>query len=151
MYEATWESVGTHAVPTWYDDAKLGVFIHWGLYSVPGWAPRVPDIQELLVKGGPKRMLRENPYAEWYLNSLQIKGSPTQLHHARVYGDEYPYDNFVKTFNDASAGANLDAIAEACQSAGRALRGAHDQAPRRLRAVALRHRASDKGPLPLDT
>ncbi len=113
MYEGTWESVGTHTVPDWYDDAKLGVFLHWGLYSVPGWAPRVPDIQQLLVKDGPKRMLRENPYAEWYLNSLQIKGSPTQLHHARIYGDDYPYDNFVKTFNDASAGANLDAMADA--------------------------------------
>ena len=118
MYEGTWESVGTHQVPVWYDDAKLGVFLHWGLYSVPGWAPRVPDIQELLVKSGPKRMLRENPYAEWYLNSMQIKGSPTQRHHAEVYGDDYPYDNFVKTFNDASAAANLDGIAEVCQAAG---------------------------------
>ena len=81
MYEGTWESVGAHRVPVWYEDAKLGVFIHWGLYSVPGWAPRVPDIQELLVKSGPTRMLRENPYAEWYLNTMQIKGSPTQLHH----------------------------------------------------------------------
>lgn len=118
MFEGTWESVRTHQVPAWFDDAKLGVFLHWGLYSVPGWAPRVPDIQQLLVEDGPKRMLRENPYAEWYLNSMQIKGSPTQLHHARVYGDDYPYDNFVKTFNDASAGADLDAIAEACRSAG---------------------------------
>ena len=31
MYEGTWESVGTHRVPAWYDDAKLGIFIHWGL------------------------------------------------------------------------------------------------------------------------
>jgi len=84
MYEGTWESVGAHEVPVWYEDAKLGVFIHWGLYSVPGWAPRVPDIQELLVKSGPTRMLRENPYAEWYLNTMQIEGSPTQLHHQRV-------------------------------------------------------------------
>lgn len=118
MYEGTWESVGTHRVPVWYDDAKLGVFLHWGLYSVPGWAPRVPDIQELLVKSGPKRMLRENPYAEWYLNSMQLKGSPTQLHHAEIYGDDYPYDNFVKTFNDASGAASLDGIAEVCQAAG---------------------------------
>jgi alpha-L-fucosidase len=118
MYEATWESVRTHRVPVWYEDAKLGVFLHWGLYSVPGWAPRVPDIQELLVKSGPKRMLRENPYAEWYLNTMQIEGSPTQLHHARVYGEDYSYDNFVKTFDDASAGANLDAVAELCQEAG---------------------------------
>jgi alpha-L-fucosidase len=118
MYEGTWESVRTHRVPVWYDDAKLGIFLHWGLYSVPGWAPRVPNIQELLVKDGPKRMLRENPYAEWYLNSMQIKGSPTQRHHAEVYGDDYPYANFVKTFNDAADGANLDAIADLCQAAG---------------------------------
>ena len=83
MYEGTWESLRTHRVPVWYDDAKLGIFIHWGLYSVPGWAPRVPDIQQLLVKDGPKRMLRENPYAEWYRNTMQITGSPTALHHAR--------------------------------------------------------------------
>ena len=59
MFEGTWESLQTHRVPGWYDDAKLGIFIHWGLYSVPGWAPRVPDIQQLLIKDGPKRMLRE--------------------------------------------------------------------------------------------
>ena len=118
MYEGTWESVRTHRVPVWYDDAKLGIFIHWGLYSVPGWAPRVPDIQQLLIHDGPKRMLRENPYAEWYRNSMQIKGSPTQEYHARTYGEDYPYDNFVRTFDDASSGAELDAIAELCQAAG---------------------------------
>ena len=118
MYQGTWESVRTHRVPVWYDDAKLGIFIHWGLYSVPGWAPRVPDIQQLLIQDGPKRMLRESPYAEWYRNSMQIKGSPTQEHHARVYGEDYPYDNFVRTFDDASSGAELDAIADLCQAAG---------------------------------
>ncbi len=118
MYDGTWESLRTHRVPVWYDDAKLGVFIHWGLYSVPGWAPRVPDIQQLLINAGPKRMLRENPYAEWYLNSMQIKGGPTREYHARVYGDDYPYDNFVRTFNDASSGANLEAIADLCHAAG---------------------------------
>ena len=118
MYEGTWDSVRTHRVPSWYDDAKLGVLVHWGLYSVPGWAPRVPDIQRLLVKAGPKRMLRENPYAEWYLNTMRIPGSPTARHHAQVYGDDYPYDNFVKTFDDATAGANLDALAALCAEAG---------------------------------
>jgi alpha-L-fucosidase len=118
MYEATWESVTTHRVPDWYNDAKLGVFIHWGLYSVPGWAPRVPDIQALLRKSGPKKMLRENPYAEWYLNTMQIRGSSTQRHHAEVYGDDYPYDNFREGFNDASSGANLDELAALCADAG---------------------------------
>ncbi|MFZ0250995.1 MAG: alpha-L-fucosidase [Acidimicrobiales bacterium] len=118
MYEGTWESLRTHRVPDWYDDAKLGIFIHWGLYSVPGWAPRVPDIQQLLIHDGPKRMLRENPYAEWYRNTMQITGSPTHAHHAEVYGEDYPYDNFVRTFDDASSGADLDAIAALCQDAG---------------------------------
>ena len=118
MYEGTWESVRTHPLPEWYDDAKLGVFLHWGPYSVPGWAPRVPDIQELLVTSGPRRMLRENPYAEWYRNTMQIRGSPTARHHAEVYGDEYPYENFAKTFDDASAGADLDALAGLCAEAG---------------------------------
>ena len=118
MFEGTWESLQTHGVPGWYDDAKLGIFIHWGLYSVPGWAPRVPDIQQLLIKDGPKRMLRENPYAEWYRNSMQIEGSPTAVHHARVYGRDYPYDNFVRTFDEASAGADLHGLADLCRSAG---------------------------------
>jgi alpha-L-fucosidase len=118
MYEATWDSVSTHRVPDWYHDAKLGVFIHWGPYSVPAWAPRVPNIQELLVKNGPKAMLRENPYAEWYLNTMQIQGSSTRHHHLDVYGDGYPYDNFVTTFNDVSAEAELDALGAFCQNVG---------------------------------
>ena len=118
MFEATWESVRTHRLPEWYEDAKLGVFLHWGLYSVPGWAPQVPDIQELLTRRGPKRMLRENPYAEWYLNSMQIAGSPTQRHHERVYGADTPYDDFVAAFDGASSGARLDSIASLCQDAG---------------------------------
>ena len=118
MYQATWDSVRTHKVPDWYSDAKLGVFVHWGLYSVPGWAPSVPDIQELLVRRGPKQMLRENPYAEWYLNTMQIEGSSTQRRHLEVYGDDFPYDNFVRNFDDASSSANLNAVAELCDRAG---------------------------------
>ena len=38
-YEPTLESLDKHPLPQWYADAKLGIFIHWGLYSVPGWAP----------------------------------------------------------------------------------------------------------------
>jgi hypothetical protein len=37
-YEATLESLNRHPLPAWYADAKLGIFVHWGLYSVPGWA-----------------------------------------------------------------------------------------------------------------
>nr|MCH9730183.1 alpha-L-fucosidase [Actinomycetes bacterium] len=53
MFTPEWESVSSHSLPRWYDDAKLGIFIHWGLYSVPGWAPQVADIQQQLRADGP--------------------------------------------------------------------------------------------------
>ncbi len=118
MYEPTWESLSTHELPPWYDDAKLGVFVHWGLYSVPGWAPQVPDIQELLRSGGPATMLRQNPYAEWYANSMRLVGSPTWHHHRETYGPDTPYDAFIDPFDDASATADLDALADLCRRTG---------------------------------
>lgn len=118
MYQPTWDSVATHPLPAWYDDAKLGVFLHWGLYSVPGWAPQVPDIQELLKEKGPAEMLRDNPYAEWYLNSSRIEGSPTWQHQRDTYGPDATYDDFIPVFNDGTDGADMDAIAEVCRDAG---------------------------------
>ena len=117
-YGPTWDSVSTHALPDWYDDAKLGVFIHWGLYSVPGWAAQVPDIQEMLITYGPKRMLRDNPYAEWYRNTMQIKGSPTWKHHRDTYGLDFAYDDFIPQFNAGTRECDLDAIAKVAESAG---------------------------------
>lgn len=117
-YEATWESVSQHPLPTWYDDAKLGIFCHWGIYSVPGWAPQVGDIQQLLREQGPEGMLRNNPYAEWYRNTMQIDGSPTQEHHRRTYGSDFTYDDFIPEFDAGSSAADLDAVAALCRSAG---------------------------------
>jgi alpha-L-fucosidase len=117
-FEPTWESVSTHELPSWYDDAKLGVFIHWGLYSVPGWAEQVPDIQEMLITQGPKRMLSHNPYAEWYRNTMQIKGSPTWQHHRDTYGVDFEYDDFIPAFNEGTRDCDLDAIAAVAESAG---------------------------------
>lgn len=118
MYEPNWDSVSTHPLPAWFDDAKLGIFLHWGLYSVPGWAPQVPDIQELLRTQGPKAMLWNNPYAEWYRNSMQLPGSPTQKHHVSKYGPEFGYDGFVPEFDTGSAQADLGSIADLCRDAG---------------------------------
>jgi alpha-L-fucosidase len=120
-YEPTWESVSTHPLPPWYDDAKLGVFLHWGLFSVPGWAPQVDDIQQLLKAEGPAGMLRDNPYAEWYANSVQIEGSPTQVHHRQTYGPDFAYDDFIPLFNEGANGADLDSIAALCKGAGRSM------------------------------
>ncbi len=118
MYEPTWDSVATHPLPDWYDDAKLGIFLHWGLYSVPGWAPQVPDIQHLLREKGPAEMLRHNPYAEWYLNSSRLRDSPTWYHQRETYGPDATYDDFVAPFNEGTAGADMDAIATECREAG---------------------------------
>lgn len=118
MYEPNWDSVSTHPLPAWFEDAKLGIFLHWGLYSVPGWAPQVPDIQEMLRTQGPKAMLWNNPYAEWYRNSMKLPGSPTQNHHAAKYGAGSEYDGFVPEFDAGSAQADLDAIADLCRDAG---------------------------------
>ena len=52
-YEAAWESIDQRPMPQWYTDAKFGIFIHWGVYSVPAFAA-------VNVKG-------QNPYAEWVL------------------------------------------------------------------------------------
>lgn len=117
-YEPTWESVSTHEVPDWYRDAKLGIFLHWGLYSVPGWAPQVADIQDLLRSEGPAGLLRDNPYAEWYRNSMAIPGGPTWQHHRDTYGADFPYDGFREEFDADSEGADLDALAETIAATG---------------------------------
>ncbi|NTV79617.1 MAG: hypothetical protein HGA25_10915, partial [Clostridiales bacterium] len=36
-YRADWNSLTEFAVPEWFEKAKFGIFIHWGLYSIPGW------------------------------------------------------------------------------------------------------------------
>ncbi len=100
-YEPTWESVKLHTVPEWFHDAKLGIFIHWGLYSVPAWAPTTGEMGKVIAEEGWGAFFARNPYSEWYLNSVRIPGSPTQRHHIETYGEGYSYDRFADTFNHA--------------------------------------------------
>ncbi|MFX1451271.1 MAG: alpha-L-fucosidase [Promethearchaeota archaeon] len=102
QYESNLKSVRKHKVPNWFHDAKLGIFIHWGLYSVPAFAPiEYGSIGETIKKGGWKFHYKNNPYAEWYLNTLKIKDSPTQKYHIETYGEDFSYDDFVPIFNKA--------------------------------------------------
>ena len=39
-YQPTWESLDHRPVPQWFKDAKFGIFIHWGVYAVPGGVPK---------------------------------------------------------------------------------------------------------------
>lgn len=118
MTDREWAPLLGRELPKWYDDAKLGIFVHWGPYAVPRWAPRVADIQQILRERGPRAMLRENPYAEWYLNTMSIEGSPTAQHHAETYGPDYPYERFAEAFTRESEHADMDDMAELAEAAG---------------------------------
>jgi alpha-L-fucosidase len=108
MYEPTFQSVNQHPLPDWYNAAKFGIFIHWGLYSVPAFAPRKPmDLQALLFGD-----FSGSPYAEWYQNSLRIQ------YHTEKYGANFSYEDFAATFNEQSRQWNPDAWGDLFQRAG---------------------------------
>jgi alpha-L-fucosidase len=113
-YEPTLASLDQHPLPQWYADAKLGIFIHWGLYSVPGWAPLVHPNHDF----DSTDYISNNPYAEWYLNSMRLDGSPTQTYHREHYGANYDYYNFASSFNDQLKKWNPDAWATIFRQSG---------------------------------
>lgn len=113
-YEPTIESLNRHPLPDWYADAKLGIFIHWGLYSVPGWAPLVHPSHDFSSQD----YIANNPYAEWYYNTMHIEGSPTQKYHREKYGADYDYYNFAPIFNSEIKKWNPDTWAEIFHAAG---------------------------------
>ncbi|KAH7929517.1 glycoside hydrolase family 29 protein [Leucogyrophana mollusca] len=72
----------THETPTWWNQAKYGIFIHWGIYSVPAWGP-------------------PQEYAEWYdwyLHNPPNSSNPTWEHHLNTYGPDVVYDDFIANF-----------------------------------------------------
>ncbi len=117
-YEPNLESLKQHPLPEWYDNAKLGIFIHWGLFSVPGWAPVTGELAEVAATQGWEAWFAQNPYAEWYLNSLRIEGSPTHQYHLQTYGQDFAYDDFVPQFNEAIQKWKPDEWAELFQKIG---------------------------------
>ena len=97
MFTATFESLRTHAVPRWFDDAKFGVFAHWTVGSVPSFAPVGRDPFTLAREEGEKIAFSHTPYTEWYWNSISIPGSPAEAYHREVLGSP-DYSTFVDTF-----------------------------------------------------
>lgn len=75
-FEPTWESLRRYTVPDWYLDAKFGIFIHWGVYSVPAF---------------------QN---EWYPRNMYIKDSPAYRYHLERFGphDKFGYKDFIPMF-----------------------------------------------------
>src|SRR5258706_802892 len=72
-YQPTWESLDQRPVPQWFKEAKFGIFIHWGVYAVPGFT----------TKGN---------YAEWYQHALLGNDSATVKFHKAKFGDRTYYD-----------------------------------------------------------
>jgi alpha-L-fucosidase len=98
-------------LPAWLPAAKLGIFIHWGAYSVPAWAEpsgalgAVPD----------DHWFAHNAYAEWYANTIRILGSPAAEHHRATY-ENRPYDAFLDTWT--ASRFDPEAWAQLFQEAG---------------------------------
>ena len=80
-YEPTWESINSRTTPAWFQDAKFGIFIHWGLYSVPAWGP-------------------VGKYAEWYWNQIMNKSyeGATYNYHLANWGKDFKYEYFAPMF-----------------------------------------------------
>ena len=81
-YEANWASLDARPMPEWFRDAKFGVFIHWGVYSVPAWG-------------------KVGQYAEWYGNyiaSSKPEHAVWREYHAKNYGADFPYKDFAPAF-----------------------------------------------------
>ncbi len=75
-FEPSWESLKRYSVPQWYQDAKFGIFIHWGVYAVPAYGN------------------------EWYPRNMYQPGSPEFDHHVATYGHqtEFGYKDFIPRF-----------------------------------------------------
>ncbi|HTM37925.1 MAG TPA: alpha-L-fucosidase [Terriglobales bacterium] len=75
-FRTDWESLKAYQVPDWYKDAKFGIFLHWGVYSVPAFG------------------------SEWYPRLMYIPGTPEHRHHLETYGtpDKFGYKDFIPKF-----------------------------------------------------
>ncbi|MHA7964550.1 alpha-L-fucosidase [Paenibacillus sp. CAU 1782] len=93
-YQDNWESLSHFQVPAWYKEAKFGIFIHWGLYSVPAFAN------------------------EWYSRNMYIKDSREYQHHIETYGKhtEFGYKDFIPMFTAEKF--NADEWAELFRKSG---------------------------------
>ena len=88
-FKPTWDSLKSYQVPEWYRDAKFGIFIHWGVYSVPAFG------------------------SEWYPREMYKQGSNEFKHHVATYGPQskFGYKDFIPQFKaekfDPTAWADL--------------------------------------------
>ena len=104
------------ACPEWYAKPQLGIFIHWGIFAIPAYAPGGVSIADLF-KTDYDDAMAISPYAEWYWNAMRVPSSPTAERHARVYGN-LPYESFRKEFEAAAEAFDANAWADHFAASG---------------------------------
>lgn len=102
--------------PDWYAEPQFGIFIHWGMYAVPAFAPPGKSLTELFETAYDDAFV-QGPYAEWYDNALRDPASPTAAHHREHWGDA-PYAAFREPFEKAAEAFDADAWADLFAEAG---------------------------------
>ncbi|WP_025764442.1 alpha-L-fucosidase [Dyadobacter tibetensis] len=90
-FQENWQSIkDNYQYPEWFRDAKLGIFIHWGVYAVPAygseWYPR-NMYQDSIIRGGHGEILKK-------------QASPIYQYHIEKYGplDQFGYKDFIPQF-----------------------------------------------------
>jgi alpha-L-fucosidase len=75
-FHADWNSLQNYKIPEWYQDAKFGIFIHWGVYSVPAF------------------------HTEWYAHDMYQKDSAVYTHQIAAHGPEttFGYKDYIPMF-----------------------------------------------------
>jgi alpha-L-fucosidase len=84
QYEPNWASLNQRKIPAWFHQDKFGIFIHWGLYAVPAYAPVMPN--------------SGYSYAEWYWYRLPEKQKDFVAFHDKNYGSNFTYQQFEPMF-----------------------------------------------------
>lgn len=103
-------------LPAWFDDAKFGVFIHWGLFAIPAFASGKGPIGQAF-RDDYDRAVAVTPYAEWNANAIKIAGTPSAEFHQRTFGGA-PYEAFKAPFLDGLADFDPAGWARTFRAAG---------------------------------
>lgn len=113
-YEPTLESLDNHPIPQWFKDAKFGIFIHWGVYSVPAfheWYVEYMSPKSVWGRSpeGPPYTAAQNDLPDSVFQKRIRKGA--NKYHREYYGVDFEYDEFIPMFKaeeyDPGAWADL--------------------------------------------
>ena len=83
-YQPNWSSLNQRKIPGWFHQDKFGIFIHWGVYAVPSFAP-------VIANSG-------NSYSEWYWYRIVEKQKDFIDFHDKNFGADFKYPQFESRF-----------------------------------------------------